>query len=525
MVTDFTVKSNNFHFIFRNSCAKCHPGCIDWDGPFIEDCRVCNFPRPFLLNHTWVSEWDTQLYDYDYQEYKWVQNNFYDAAVISSNPECQTDSLLTKDNLMVSITIQGFSSSNYDYGWLEMNIINKRGNITLTKFTQIEPVPTPSDPLTNIFPLIPGTTTQYVNETQFVELNQLTLNNYPLGTTFTITAEITNDWGDKAIAYIDLVRETPPVIGDISITWPKTPCRILENFYVELTGTWHNKDPLKMELYIKIIFELPDGKTIYGHVSQWEQDKFNLTLPILSTSSNANLNINILVVATNIYDISTTLNKTIVINNTIGDFEKGEIYNELDKSHIILSPPLKSPLIFDFCVYNSDCSNQGEWVSTRIGKSWVCNLGYSGIDWSIQSHEYSILQVKMNEVLGSLTTKIVVKGFSSRVNFEDNFIIFWDYIGNPELVDSSIMNTIEAILKSASKMSTPLLYSMSEQFTSVFLNTISNFMLRIRHEFNINLKKEYLDSIYSELITTEDYTQRIESLKKQEEIICKNFKF
>jgi len=74
-----------------------------------------------------------------------------------------------------------------------MNIKNLRGNITLTKFTQIEPVPDPNDPLTNIFPLIPGTTNQYINETDIVEINSDAIDNYPEGSTFKIKAEVQND--------------------------------------------------------------------------------------------------------------------------------------------------------------------------------------------------------------------------------------------------------------------------------------------------------------------------------------------
>ena len=76
---------------------------------------------------------------------------------------------------------------------LEMIISNIRGNITLTKFIQILPVPDPSDPLTNIFPLISGQTNQYQNETTIVNLNIATIDNYSAGTKFSVKAEVQND--------------------------------------------------------------------------------------------------------------------------------------------------------------------------------------------------------------------------------------------------------------------------------------------------------------------------------------------
>lgn len=78
-------------------------------------------------------------------------------------------------------------------GTLEMDITNKRGNITYNKFTQIYPVADPNDQLTNLFPLISGSTNQYVNETQTVALNPDTIDNYPDGTEFKVKAEVRND--------------------------------------------------------------------------------------------------------------------------------------------------------------------------------------------------------------------------------------------------------------------------------------------------------------------------------------------
>ena len=98
-----------------------------------------------------------------------------------------------------------------------MNITNNRGNITVNKFTQVTPTPDPNVELTNLFPLISGTTNQYLNETQELELNSNTIQNYAEGTLFKVKAEVQNDCGDKAISYITFTTDTTPTIGDATI--------------------------------------------------------------------------------------------------------------------------------------------------------------------------------------------------------------------------------------------------------------------------------------------------------------------
>jgi hypothetical protein len=104
-----------------------------------------------------------------------------------------------------------------------MNITNKRGNVNSNKFIQIEPTPTPSDALTNIFPIIPGQTDQYINEITDIDLNSATLENYAYGTTFRVRAEVTNTCGDKAINAISFKMSPKPTIGDVQITCTSTP--------------------------------------------------------------------------------------------------------------------------------------------------------------------------------------------------------------------------------------------------------------------------------------------------------------
>jgi hypothetical protein len=119
----------------------------------------------------------------------------YDTSIVSAKPECQTNPIYTKDNLNVVINQvgSGFTSISSASSYLEMEIFIKRGNLTSNQFVQIEPVPDPNDALTNIFPLISGTTNQYVNETQIVKINLATINNYPAGTNFKVMAEVEND--------------------------------------------------------------------------------------------------------------------------------------------------------------------------------------------------------------------------------------------------------------------------------------------------------------------------------------------
>jgi hypothetical protein len=95
----------------------------------------------------------------------------------------------------VEIELVGSNPTLFTSGssYFKMDIDNKRGNITSFKFVQEEPIPDPNDPLTNIFPLIVGQTNQYVNETEVVELNTQTINNYPDGTMFRVHAYVEND--------------------------------------------------------------------------------------------------------------------------------------------------------------------------------------------------------------------------------------------------------------------------------------------------------------------------------------------
>lgn len=99
------------------------------------------------------------------------------------------------ENLKVTIQIERVNGGVMIQagGKLTMDINNKRGNVTVNRFIQLEPIPDPNDELTNVFPLLIGTTDQYLNETLEVELNAGSINNYPQGTLFRVKAEVEND--------------------------------------------------------------------------------------------------------------------------------------------------------------------------------------------------------------------------------------------------------------------------------------------------------------------------------------------
>ena len=76
---------------------------MEWTGPSLTDWIVCEFPNLFLQDSNWVNQWDEQLFTIDYREYKCERSEYYDAALVGANTECQTESLYSKDNLLMSI--------------------------------------------------------------------------------------------------------------------------------------------------------------------------------------------------------------------------------------------------------------------------------------------------------------------------------------------------------------------------------------------------------------------------------------
>ncbi|CAI2386633.1 unnamed protein product [Moneuplotes crassus] len=503
-------------------CFKCHQGCIECIGPSLTQCTACEFPNPFLLDNACVDQCDQQLFKIDYQHYKCVQNEYYDVATITSKPECQTSSFYSKDNLMVSIQT---SKTLKGYSWLRLDIVNKRGNITLTKFTQEFPVADPNDPLTNVFPLIDGQTNQYVNETTEVSLNQNTLANYPSGTIFKIKAEVTNDCGDRAISKINLMRDFPPTVGGVTITCPSTPCQILEDFKVDLTGNWYDTYIESMELYIAIFFELSDGRRIPIHSSSWEKKSFSSMLPILSSSSVPLLDVNVLIIATDQEDYSTTLNQTMVINNTLGDIGKRRIYEDLGAENTLLSPLLSFYNFYPSCVYNSDCKNEGICTQTRTGSYCKCQYGYSSIDCSTTSNEFIILQDKIPETLKQIYSNLMKNVLDSRINIEDDFFQFCNVLSSIESVRFTELNLLFQVFQAVIEMPASVHSTVSDYFSIVFFEHLSKFQTRISLEYrgynisilNQNDQIEALDKYSDIFLLSQEYLVKLSSRVFQSE--------
>ena len=236
--------------------------------------------------------------------------------------------MYSADNLKVSITLIGSSSTllNTDSVTLEMAITNYRGNLTVNRFTQLTPIPNPTDPLTNVLPLITGSTNQYLNATQRVDLNAATINNYVGGTSFRVKAEVENDCGDKAINYITLSKASKPTVGDATITCTSSPCKVLENMNILLTGDWYFGVVSNTDLWFKVEAKLSDGTIALLTSENWQQLEFDITLPVVTTISNSNLSVDLLITTTSLYDTSTVLTKSIVIDNTLSSAYRQSMY-------------------------------------------------------------------------------------------------------------------------------------------------------------------------------------------------------
>ena len=501
-------------------CFECHEECIEWNGPSKNDCTVCNFPKMYLFNGVWVDNWDDDLYDYDLNTYSWESKLTYDSAIISSKPEWQTSSLYSKDNLQVSIKkYQTYSSSgNLESGYLKMIIINMRGNITSTKFIQIDPIPDPNDPLTNIFPLISGATNQYQNETDIVDINPDTFNNYAEGTFFEVKAEVTNDWGDKAISFITFAKEYSPTVGDVAITWPSTPWRVHENIQIDLIGNWYNQDVGNFDLFISVKIELPTGDIVVVQINEFQKSAFNFTLPVVSSSSNDNLSVNILLTAINQYEMWTTLNKTLIINNTLTSDFRNNLYdtgmNLSDYTQIaFLSSQMRATLnplskgIEDQNIWeiDSDWSGNGEWILNGAHNICEWNQGFEGINWIFTSQEFSTLQDLVGTAILNIANELNWKSLTLKIEFDDLFLVFSNLLMRPELIEYSKIQSIITLLSKLARTELTSL-NLSEEFYISCLNSASFVLTRIKYEYNYNLPKEKGNS----------YENKLQSLRSKE---------
>ena len=452
----------------------------------------------FKLQNFWTQEWDTEFYDYDFNTYTWQPKLIYDSSIISSDPKWQTHSLYSKDNLKIIIEkYTSFSQSgDLESGYLEMKVFNDRGNVTSTKFIQLKPFPDPSDPLTNLFPLISGTTNEHVNETEIVELNPATFNNYVDGTYFEVKAEVTNDWGDKAVSFLTFIKNQKPIIGDITVTWPSTPWRVKEEIHINLTGNWYNQEIDDFDLYISVKIELLNGDIIVVQINEFSKDSFKFTLPVLSTTSDDNLSVNLIVTATNLYDLSTSLNRTLIVNNTLSSDYRDSLHDSnLDLTDLqaiaylsaqmgaTLTPQIKGIEDQKICIDNSDCSGNGDWVSNQTNNICKCNNGYFGVDWIFTSQELSTLETIVPESIRIIIKEFMSKNHNLRVEYEDLFLVFNNLLIRPELINYNDLNVIIPFLgMMVNKVSASL--SLSEDFYTSFFQSASYILARIKYEYN-----------------------------------------
>ena len=516
----------------RNYWVKWYDECADWSGPDIKDWTRWQFSSPFLLNNIWVTECDSSLYSVDYNNYTCIRNNYYNPTLVHGNSQCQTLSLYSKDNLSMTIKLSGVSSNIMiiSGGVLSMEIINNRGSIIMNKFIQIEPTPDSNDLLTNVLPLITGTTNQYLNSTQVVELNAATIDNYPEGTIFKIKAEVQNSWGDIAIDYATFLKSTSPTIGDITIICPSTPCKVQENMTVTLIGNWYSSQINIMELWTKVELKLNDGTTFVLSVYKWEGKSFIFTLPIISATSNSAISASFLITATNPSEKSAVLTKSIIIDNSLSSGYASTLFsNKLDYTVIdsiaLLSSQMKSlmraPSSFLYsqntCHVESDWSNHGVWKLMRNGYFWEWNEGYSGIDCSLESHEYISLNVIVSKSINTLTKNLSSSGLTSREEFESYLILLAYLWIRPEFINYEYIAIIAQILQSISNLNDDPLLSCSDLFLSSFIDLSSLFFLRVKYEYNILLKEGNMTS-YSSSISSSGYISKLNALKNNSEI-------
>ena len=463
-----------------------------------------DFPTPFLLETSCVNECPFDLYSHDYNNYTWTKNEYYDAVIVTSNPTCQTSSLYSKDNLSVKVTLNGASSTlmNSANGVLLMDITNKRGNINYYKFTQIDPSPDPNNPLTNVFPLISGSSNQYVNKTNTVDLNPNTLNNYPQGTNFKVKAEVRNDCGDIAIGYINFALATSPTIGDAIISCPSTPCKVQESMTITLTGDWYNSQPLVMELYVKIEFKFSDSSVVLIVPEQWQAKKFIFEVPVISSISNNNIPVSLLITATNTFDKSISLTKSMTIDNTLtSDFRSTLYSSKVDYSNlqniVLLGAQMKQTLSIpqnyfknqDLWQRSEDWFSNGICIKQRNGNLWDWYEGYSGVDWSINSQELSKLNNNVYQSLLYLTQYLTTNSLNGRNMIEMQITALSYILIRPELIDYKFIKPLTQIIQSISDLDDSTLFGLPDDFVSVYLNIMSMYFGRVMYEFNLKMKK------------------------------------
>ncbi|CAI2362072.1 unnamed protein product [Moneuplotes crassus] len=512
---------------YRLFCDACHKDCIECSGPTAEDCIICNYPRPFLQSGICVEKCEPDLYYPNFQNFTCIESDFYNEAMISSIPECQKGSIYSKYNLQIKINVIGsptpslFGSNNY----LQVSVNNSRGSVNMIKLTQMAPDPSHKGGLMNIFVSQGKLQSSSLSKILTFKLHTSTLEQFP-DETFVIRAETSNTCGDKAVSYLNLRNAATPTIGDMKISCPSSPCKVQEQFKIKLTGNWHDGDPTIMRLYIRILFELPDRRKIFGHISEYRKEEFEFKLPILSFKSDNNLPVHVLVEATSIVHASKILNKTIIVNNTFDGEMRSLLFKDLSIKNPVLSPLFQPARAGTECVYDSDCSHSSKCMPFGTGSFCQCIQGYSGIDCTIPSYEFALLSMKQGKCTNIHTAfkKVNCTCIKDRTAFEDTFLIWADYLIRPELVSFQMLDLANKVLDSSSDMSDKVVFSLSERFTVSYIEALSGFVKAIQYHysnrfwkgsdelkiyFDENQKEQLLQTYEQTILVVNEYLRKI----------------
>jgi hypothetical protein len=506
---------------------SCHKSWIKWTDKLPEDWTRWEFSNPFLLGKAWVEEWPDDLYDYNFESYTCDKTNYYDDVIVNSKVECQqTGSLFSRDNLSVEIKLKGVGSTIMTTagGTLQMTVNNKRGNITVNQFIQVSPVPDPNDILTNLFPLVSSSPNVYLNETKTVDLNPDTISNYPDGTAFVVKAVVQNDWGDKAVSFINFSKDPGPTIGDAAIVCSSTPCKVLEDITITLTGDWYNSIIAEMELFIKIEIKVGSQTEVLVVPELWEETEFTFKLPVLQYEDDANLPVDILITAINNYDNSKTLTKSVAVNNTlpddflISDYSTITDFNDLEQLTLfasqikfLLQPPTNG--LYNGVIWrrDRDWNNQGVWVHDGAYCEW--NEDYSGIDWSIKSNDLSYLAGLINTAIFNLATIFGRTRMKERSDYESKLNILSYLLVRPDLVKYESIETLPSICEKIRNLDDSPLLSFLPNFYYDYIQIVSHYYACIHYEINVKMRY-YNETSFKNNINYKSYSKKLEAIKK-----------
>ena len=129
------------------------------------------------------------------------------------------------------------------------------------------------------------------------------------------------------------------------------------------------------------------------------------------------------------------------------------------------------------------------------------------------SQEYLSLTKLVPDAIENTIFELNRKGFSSRENYDDLFCVFSNLLIRPEFIDYSSFHSIEELLDRLSDLDI-VSSILSDDFYLAFFDSVSYFMMRIKYEYNLSMKKQYLDK---RLINEHSYNEKLNILKESEE--------